>query len=47
MRAWAAQVHGLLASSRDLALEAFISRHLVGFLQQALERVGRVYQVSK
>jgi len=44
MRAWAAQVHGLLASSRDLALEVFISRHLVSILQQALERVGRVYQ---
>ena len=39
------QVHDLLASSRDLALEVFISRNLVGFLKEALERVGRVYQV--
>ena len=38
-------MHDLLASSRDLALEVFISRNLVGFLKEALERVGRVYQV--
>lgn len=44
MRAWATQVHDLLASSRDLALEVFISRNLIGFLKEALERVGRVYQ---
>ena len=41
------QVRALLASSRELALEVFISRHLVGFLRQALERVGRVFQVSR
>ena len=35
------QVHDLLASSRDLALEVFISRNLVGFLKEALERVGQ------
>jgi len=43
-RTWAARVHALLASSRELDLEVFISRHLVGFLREALERVGRVYQ---
>ena len=37
-------MRAVLASTRDLALETFISRHLVAVVRGALERVGRVYQ---